>query len=48
MNRTALENWIERTEALPNLTREGLEGLQLKKLNEMLVLWEKKSKKNLL
>ena len=36
MNRTALENWIERTEALPNLTREGLEGLQLKKLNEML------------
>ena len=36
MNRTALENWIERTEALPNLTREGLESLQLQRLNQTL------------
>ena len=36
MKRTNLENWIEATEALPELTREGLEGLQLKRLNETL------------
>ena len=36
MNRTKLENWICEIEALPSLTREGLEALQLKKLNEML------------
>ena len=36
MNRTKLENWICQTEALPELTREGLEALQLKKLNETL------------
>lgn len=36
MRRTNLENWIEKTEALPNLTREGLEALQLKRLNETL------------
>ena len=36
MKRTNLENWIETTEALPVMSREGLEGLQLKKLNEML------------
>ena len=36
MRRTNLENWIEQTEALPNLTREGLESLQLMRLNETL------------
>ena len=36
MRRTNLENWIETTEALPKLTREGLEALQLKRLNETL------------
>jgi len=36
MRRTNLENWIENTEALPVLTREGLECLQLRRLNEML------------
>ena len=36
MNRTKLENWIETTEALPELTREGLEALQLRRLNETL------------
>ena len=36
MNRTKLENWICETEALPSLTREGLEALQLKRLNETL------------
>ena len=36
MKRTALEYWIENTEALPKLTREGLESLQLKRLNDML------------
>ena len=37
MRRTNLENWIETTEALPKLTREGLEVLQLKRLNETLM-----------
>jgi len=36
MKRTNLENWIETTEALPKLTREGLEELQLTRLNETL------------
>lgn len=36
MRRTNLENWIEAIEALPVLTREGLECLQLRRLNEML------------
>ena len=36
MRRTNLETWIADTEALPNLTREGLEGLQLRRLNETL------------
>ena len=36
MKRTSLENWIEEIEALPELTREGLETLQLQRLNEML------------
>ena len=36
MTRTKLDNWIERIEALPNLTREGLESLQLRRLNETL------------
>ena len=36
MRRTALENWIEETESLPELTREGLETLQLQRLNETL------------
>ena len=36
MRRTKLENWICKTEALPELTREGLEALQLWRLNETL------------
>ena len=36
MKRTNLENWIETIEALPELTREGLESLQLRRLNETL------------
>ena len=36
MRRTALENWIETIEALPELTREGLNMLQLRRLNETL------------
>jgi len=36
MRRTNLENWIETVEALPALTREGLESLQLQRLNETL------------
>ena len=36
MRKTRLDNWIEKTEALPALTREGLEALQLTRLNEML------------
>ena len=36
MNRTKLDSWICKTEALPELTREGLERLQLKRLNETL------------
>ncbi len=37
MNRTKLENWICEIEALPELTREGLEALQLRRLNETLL-----------
>ena len=37
MKRTKLDNWICELEALPELTREGLETLQLTRLNEMLV-----------
>ena len=36
MKRTNLDNWIETTEALPELTREALEELQLRRLNETL------------
>ena len=36
MDRTKLENWIEEIEALPNLSREGLEALQLSRLNRTL------------
>ena len=36
MRRTKLENWICKTEALPELTREGLEALQLWRLIETL------------
>ena len=36
MKRTNLENWICEIEALPELTREGLEALQLRRLNETL------------
>lgn len=36
MKRTNLENWIETIEFLPELTREGLEELQLRRLNETL------------
>ena len=36
MKRVKLENWIEEIEALPELTRQGLESLQLRRLNEML------------
>lgn len=36
MRRTNLENWIESIEGIPHLTREGLEELQLRRLNETL------------
>lgn len=36
MKRTRLDNWICETESLPELTREGLDALQLKRLNETL------------
>ena len=36
MRRTNLEKWIEHVESLPELTREGLEALQLQRLNETL------------
>ena len=36
MNRTKLENWIEAVENIPHLTREALEELQLRRLNETL------------
>ena len=36
MKRTRLDNWICETEFLPELTREGLEALQMKRLNEIL------------
>lgn len=36
MKRTKLENWICKIEALPNLNRQGLDSLQLKRLNETL------------
>ena len=36
MKRTNLENWIETIEGLPQLTRGGLEELQLRRLNETL------------
>ena len=36
MRRTKLDFWIENIEALPELTREGLEALQLRRLNETL------------
>ena len=37
MRKTALENWICEIEALPELTREGLEALQLRRLNQTLL-----------
>lgn len=37
MRRVKLEDWIEKIESLPSLTREGLEALQLRRLNETLV-----------
>ena len=36
MKKTRLENWICETESLPVLTREGLDALQLRRLNETL------------
>ena len=36
MKRTNLDQWIETTEGIPNLSRENLEQLQLCRLNEML------------
>lgn len=36
MRKTNLETWICKTEALPELTREGLEDMQLRRLNETL------------
>ena len=36
MRKTKLDTWIEHLEALPELTREGLETLQLTRLNETL------------
>ena len=35
MRRTNLENWIEKIEKIPNLTREALEALQLQRLNHL-------------
>ncbi len=37
MKTSNLDQWIQNTEALPNLTREGLEALQLRRLNETLL-----------
>ena len=36
MKKTRLDNWICEIESLPELTREGLEALQLRRLNETL------------
>ena len=36
MKRTNLDTWIETIEGIPRLTRENLEQLQLRRLNEML------------
>ena len=36
MKRTNLDSWIETTEGIPHLTRENLEQLQLRRLNEVL------------
>ena len=36
MKKTRLDNWICEIESLPVLTREGLEALQLRRLNETL------------
>lgn len=36
MKRTNLENWIEKTEQMPQLTRQALEKLQLMRLNQTL------------
>ncbi len=36
MKKTKLDSWIMELEALPALTREGLDGLQLRRLNETL------------
>ena len=36
MKRTNLDTWIETIERIPCLTRENLEALQLRRLNEML------------
>ena len=36
MKKTRLDNWICEVESLPELTREGLERLQLRRLNETL------------
>ncbi len=36
MKKSNLDNWILKTEALPELTREGLDALQLRRLNEVL------------
>ena len=36
MKRTNLDQWIETLEGIPGLTRENLEALQLRRLNETL------------
>jgi len=36
MKRTNLDSWIETIEGIPHLTRENLEALQLRRLNETL------------
>lgn len=36
MRKTRLDNWICEIESLPELTREGLDALQLRRLNETL------------
>jgi len=42
MRRSKLDFWIENIEFLPELTRENLESLQLKRLNETLVKLKKR------
>ena len=42
MRKTRLDNWICEVESLPELTREGLDALQLRRLNETLARLKKR------